>query len=105
MAFSSASWKSTLLYYYTTKGYIYISDTSTLINTYVLSNIYYPIITIFGTMIDKDTFINYETFVQYSTITRILAPSPSQLPKNKCTCNIPLCNKLDLVLLTINNIV
>jgi hypothetical protein len=49
--------------------------------------------------------LNINTDIQYSTITRITAPSPSIVPKNKCTCVLPLCNKIDLVFLTINNIV
>jgi hypothetical protein len=62
-------------------------------------------ITIIDTMTDTIAITYYTTDVQYSTITRMLAPSPSQLPKNKCTCVFQLCNKIDLFLLIINNIV
>jgi hypothetical protein len=95
------------MYFSTTQGYTYVSSPYTLGSTLTIS--YYSsytdslILTIIDTITSKDTFTNYETYVQYSTITRIIAPSPS--PINKCTCVFQLYNKIDLVLLTINNIV
>jgi hypothetical protein len=98
------------MYYSTTRKYTYapsklIAKSTLTISYYSITNTYSSLITIIDTMTNIDTFTNYETYIEYSTITRILASSPSQLPKDKCTCNIPLCNKIDLVLLTINNIV
>jgi hypothetical protein len=104
-AYSSMTYSSTLMYFTTIQGYTNISEISTLTISYSITYINSFLITITDTMTNKDTFTNYETYIQYSTITRIVAPSPSIVPKNKCTCIIPLCNKLDLVLLTINNIV
>jgi hypothetical protein len=97
------------MYFSTTQSYTYLykilipSEKATTTMTY--SDTYSLIISIIDTMTNMDTFIDYETYVQYSTITRLLAPSPSILPKDKCTCVFKLCNKIDLVLLTINNIV
>jgi hypothetical protein len=104
MAKSSAAWSSTLMYYIsTTQGYTYVSDVSTLIisyyNSYSETNTYRD----FFTFIDTVELLCFNTDVQYSTITRMIAPSPS--PIKKCTCVFPLCNRIDLVLLTINNIV
>jgi hypothetical protein len=93
------------MYFSTTQSYTatYASYTST--STLTNSNTYSTIITIIDTITDTDSMTYYTTDIEYSKITRIIAPSPSIVPKNKCTCALPLCNKLDLVLLTINNIV
>jgi hypothetical protein len=105
-AWCSATWSSTSMSYYTRQSY---TATSTIIYSSTLKISNSPTYTnsqiISITIINTDIYtITYSlTDIQYSTITRMLAPSPS--PMNKCTCIIPLCNKLDLVLLTINNII
>jgi hypothetical protein len=109
MTRSSATWSSiSTMYFTTTQSYTTIYSYYTIglaiINTY-LSYIVTYLHTDYVTFTDTDILVSFSTDVQYSTITMMMAPSPSIVPKNKCTCNIPLCNKLDLVLLTINNIV
>jgi hypothetical protein len=108
IVFSSNTWSSTkTMYFSTTQSYTYapskLTSKSTLTFTLTFTDTFSTIITISDILTNTIAITYYSTDVQYSTITRILAPSPS--PINKCTCNIPLCNKLDLVLLTINNIV
>jgi hypothetical protein len=96
------------MYFSTTRSYtetLTLTSSSTLTNIMVDHYIETYSYTDFDTFMDTDILINIITDIQYSTITMKLAPSPSQLPKNKCTCVLPLCNKIDLVLLTINNIV
>jgi hypothetical protein len=105
--FSSYTWKSTSTLYFSTKqGFTYVSDIETVtIYTYYSHYIETYSYVDLVTFTETDILVSFSTYIQYSTITRIVAPSPSILPKNKCTCIIPLCNRLDLVLLTINNIV
>jgi hypothetical protein len=96
---------STLRYFSTTHGYTYVSNILTLTISYYPSYTETYLYTDCNIMVNSEIYISFSTNIQYSTITRILALSPSSLPMNKCTCIIPLCNRIDLVLLTINNIV
>jgi hypothetical protein len=108
---SSVTWSSTnTMYFKTTRSYTATSSLYTIESTltiYTYYNHYFEtyLKTDFVTIIDTDILISFSTVILYSTITRLLAPSPSILQKNKCTCALQLCNKIDLVLLTINNIV
>jgi hypothetical protein len=103
--FSSTS----TMYYSTTRKYTYapskLTSKSTLIFTLTFTDTFSTIITISDILTDTIAMTYYTTDIQYSTVTLIIAPSPSIVPKNKCTCVLTLCNKIDLVLLTINNIV
>jgi hypothetical protein len=105
----SSKWSSTnTLYFSTTQSYTYsLLYTSGLVffTSHYTSYVNTLIISTTNTLTITNSLTYYSTDIQYSTITRILAPSPSILPKNKCTCVLTLCNRIDLVLLTINNIV
>jgi hypothetical protein len=108
--YSSYQWciglsSTSTMYYSTTQSYIYTFLSNTLTTSYSPTYTNSLIISTKNTIANTNSLTYYTTNIQYSTITRVMAPSPSLLPKDKCTCNIPLCNKLDLVLLTINNIV
>jgi hypothetical protein len=105
-AFSSATWSSTsTIYFLITHAYTATYASYTITSTLTNSDTYSTIKTVIDILGNTDTMAYYTTDIQYSTITMILAPSPSIVPKDKCTCVFQLCNKLDLVLLTINNIV
>jgi hypothetical protein len=98
-----------ILYLYTTQSYTATSSpyssTLTLKISYYSSYMENYLYTDCNILTDTNSMTYYTTDIQYSTITRIIAPSPSIVLKDKCTCILPLCNKIDLVLLTINNIV
>jgi hypothetical protein len=97
------------IFYSLSEGYLAILSAytilSAIINTYYPSYIETYLYTDYVTFTNTISLLNISTDIQYSTITRMIAPSPSILSKDKCTCVFSLCNRLDLVLLTINNIV
>jgi hypothetical protein len=103
---SRFTWSSTLMYFSTKKGYTYASGILTYSSTLTIS--YSPtytnskIISITNIKTDIYTMTYSLRDIHYSTITSIIAPSPSILPKNKCTCVFQLCNKINLVLISIN---
>jgi hypothetical protein len=103
---SSLKWTNTNTWYYLT-DYQYTA-TSILIYTLTQTSSYYSsyiessIIIDYNTITNKNVLISFSTDIQYSTITMILAPSPTYLPKQKCTCIIQLCNKINLILISIN---
>jgi hypothetical protein len=88
--------------YSTTISYIYTFSSYTLTTSYSITYTNSQIISTKNTVTNIIAFTYYTSNLEYSTITRILAPSPSYLPKQKCTCIIQLCNKINLILILIN---
>jgi hypothetical protein len=93
-AVSSITVKSTdTIYFSTYPKYTYallLESGLIYLTSYYASYIYSSIISITNTKTNINSLTYYTTNIQYSTITRIVAPSPSSLPKyntmKRCNC-------------------